>query len=134
MVGVGAESLCTDCHTEGDEGYSQAERMYLKLTSLTRVYDSANVLLKEVRTKGMNDVDIEFLLKDSHQALIQSRTLIHTFDIVEINSKVNLGIQTSRTAISMSNEELNEYQDRRNGFGAATLVLTILIIALYFKM
>ena len=78
-------------------------------------------------------LDIEFLLKDSHQALIQSRTLIHTFDSRKVSSKTKEGIQTSRTAISISNEELNDYFDRRNGFGAATLLFTILIIALYLK-
>jgi Cytochrome c3/Cytochrome c554 and c-prime len=133
MVGVSDESNCVNCHVKGDEGYSEAEKINVKLTNLSRIIDSANIKLSEVRSKGMNDIDIEYILKEANQSLIQSRTLVHTFDSKKVGEKTNEGIQAARTALSKSNEEINDYQVRRNGFGAATLAITILIIALYFK-
>lgn len=133
MLGVGEESNCMNCHSEGDIGYNEAEQIYTQINNLATLYDSANVKLAEVRDKGMNDIDIEFILKESHQALIQSRTLIHTFDSKKVGEKTEEGVKSAQLALSKSDKEISDYFDRRNGFGIATLLITILIIALYLK-
>jgi hypothetical protein len=133
MLGTGEESNCMICHSEGDKGYTEAEQIYSHINNLSILYDSANVKLAEVRDKGMNDIDIEFILKESHQALIQSRTLIHTFDSKQVGEKTEEGVKAAQLALSKSNNEISDYFDRRNGFGVATFLITILIIALYLK-
>jgi hypothetical protein len=134
MVGVGEKSFCTDCHSEGDAGYLAAKTMRRDLAEMVQHYDSAKVLLEEVRNKGMDDVDIGFLLQDAHQRLIQSRTLIHTFDTTKVNAKANEGLGLMKKAINMADGEISEYYSRRNGFAAATAVFLILAVVLYFKL
>lgn len=134
MVGVGENSTCINCHNSGDEGYTAAVRMSSDLTNLKKLYDSTKTLLGEVRQKGMNDVEIGFLLQDVNQSLIQSRTLIHTFDTSRVNQKSSEGIVAADKALVMADTQINEYYTRRNGFAAATLVFLLLIVALYFKI
>ncbi|NJD21527.1 MAG: hypothetical protein FIA82_02490 [Melioribacter sp.] len=134
MIGVGKESKCTDCHSEGDKGYNVSKNIYSSLTKLKKEYDTANAKYLEVRQKGMNDVEIGFQLQDAKQALIQSRTLIHTFDSVKVGAKVKEGIEFSNKASMLAQKEIDDYSTRRNGFAIATLAFLVFVIALYFKI
>ena len=134
MVGVGKESKCIDCHAEGDEGYAVSKTIYASLKSLKDHYDAANAKYLEVKQKGMNDVEIGFQLQDAKQALILSRTLIHTFDSAKVGSKTKEGMEFSNKASLLAQKEIDEYFTRRNGFAAATLVFLLFIVGLYFKI
>jgi len=134
MIGIGKESKCVDCHSEGDEGYAVSKKIYSSLTLLKNDYDAANTKYLEVKQKGMNDVEIGFQLQDAKQALIQSRTLIHTFDSTKVGAKVKEGIDISNKASLLAQKEIDEYYTRRNGFAIATLAFLVFIIALYFKI
>ncbi len=134
MVSVGEESVCTDCHSSGDDGYEAAENIHKDLKEFANEYNAAEVKLKEVQQKGMDDVDILFLLQEAHQILIHSRTLVHTFDPEKIHEKKEEGLQKINAAIALAHKEIENYFFRRRGFGIATLFITLLVIALYFKI
>jgi hypothetical protein len=134
MIGVGKDSKCIDCHSAGDEGYNAAKKIYSSLTNLENKFSAADAKYLEVKKKGMNDIEIGFLLQDAKQALIQSKTLIHTFDSTKVDAKTNEGIQIANKASLMAQKEIDEYYTRRNGFAVATLVFLLVVIALYFKI
>lgn len=134
MVGVGDESVCMDCHEEGDKGYKSAKAIYEELAGLVAVNDSAMAKQEEVRRIGMDDVEIGFMLQESHQSLIQARTLVHTFDAGKVGAKTEEGVQKAREALELAKAEIKENQVRRLGFGVATLFITILVVALFFKV
>jgi predicted CXXCH cytochrome family protein len=134
MVGVGEQSVCMDCHAEGDDGYEAAKEIHNQLTGLVALYDSAKTKQEKVRRIGMDDVDIEFQLQESHQSLIQARTLVHTFSAERVAEKTGEGIEKARQALEMAREEIKENQVRRLGFGVATLFITVLVVALFFKV
>ena len=134
MMGVGEESVCTGCHTSGDAGYESAKKIYASLSNFVSVYDSAETKLKEVQRRGMDDVEILFLLKEAHQTLIHTRTLTHTFDPSKVDENAGEGIQKSKQAIELAATEIADFYIRRRGFGIATLFITVLTIALFFKI
>ncbi len=134
MSGVGAESVCVNCHTKGDAGYISAQKIHEHLTHTTSAYDSAETKMREVQKIGMDDVDISFLLQEAHQSLIEARTLVHTFDPVRIGLKTGEGIKKSRDAIILADSEIKESKTRRMGLGFATTIITLLVVALYFKI
>lgn len=134
MIGAGKESKCIDCHTEGDKGYIVSKNIHSSLTKLKNEYDAANAKYLEVRQKGMNDVEIGFQLQDAKQALIQSRTLIHTFNSAKVGAKTKEGIEFSNKASMLAQKEIDDYSTRRNGFAIATLAFLVFVIALYFKI
>lgn len=133
FVGVGKESFCIKCHDEGDEGYKAAKEIHSDLTTLASLYKFAINKLKNVREKGMSDIDINFRLKKVHQTLIQARTVVHTFNSEKVAKFTNKGIKTVKSVIAKEDEEINEFYVRRYGFLIAVVFITVIIIALYLK-
>jgi len=91
-------------------------------------------LQNKVQRIGMDDADINFMLQESHQSLIQARTLVHTFDHEKVGDKTKEGIMKAEDAILLANKEVKDYKVRRLGFSVATMFITILVIALFFKI
>jgi len=134
MVGVGDKSVCTDCHSDGDEGYTAAAKIHSELDSLVTAYNEALDKQQEVRKIGMDDEDMGFLLQESHQSLIQARTTVHTFDPEKVAAKTDPGREKASEALAMGVAQVKEYHVRRRGLGMATLFTTILVIALFLKI
>jgi hypothetical protein len=134
MVGVGEESTCMNCHDEGDPGYEAAAKIHKKLTRSVAIYDTAEFQQLEVQRVGMNDIEIDFLLQDAHQNLIKARTLVHTFDPEKVGEKTDESVQKAKAAIQLAEQEISDYDTRRNGFGIATIFITLLVVALFFKI
>jgi len=134
FVGTNSESFCVKCHDAGEIGYETARTIKSELTELDSIYNVGNSDLLEVQRKGMNDIDMGFLLKDAHQRLIEARTLVHTFDEDTVKSKTDDGVKLVQQAITISDKEIDKYYKRRYGFLIATVVLIILAVAIFLKI
>jgi len=134
MVGVGPNSTCADCHDDGDDGYAAAQKIHTHLTTLATLYDVAVEKQEEVQRKGMDDVEIGFLLQEAHQSLIQARTLVHTFDPEKVGPRTDEGVEKVETALVLADEAIKDFYFRRRGFGLATLFITLLVAALALKI
>jgi predicted CXXCH cytochrome family protein len=134
LLNVNESSLCLECHSNGDEGYLAAEAMYTQITQADSLYQAAMVQMKDIQIKGMNDVEIQYVLKDSRQNLIQLRTMVHTFDPVQIAEKAAEGKELSAKAISLASMEISEFNQRRLGFGISTLAFVLLAFAVFLKI
>jgi len=134
MVGIGDDSICLDCHEDGDRGFIVADSIHMSLKNAVALYDSAITKQKEVQIIGMDDIEMNFLLQDAHQSLIHSRTLVHTFDPLQVKQKTDESIEKSRAATEIGKIEIANYGTRRMGLGIATIFITILVISLIFKI
>ncbi len=134
MIGTGENSLCYDCHDEGEKAFKMADTLHTEMSQTTVIYDSAAALQKYVRKIGMDDIDIGYMLQDSHQAIIEARTLVHSFSMKKIRSKTKVARKDAREAIEQAKLEIKDHKFRRVGFGITTLFISLLTIALYFKI
>ena len=136
MVGTQESAVCMDCHSneKDDKGYLVADKMKILIDSLKYEDKETKVILNDATQKGMDVSDAEFLLKDVRQVLIQSRTTIHTFNLDKFKESINPGFE----AISKVKEEgiaaVDDYYFRRLGLGISTIIVTFLVIGLYFKI
>jgi t-SNARE complex subunit (syntaxin) len=134
MVGTHDGAVCMDCHDTGDKGYLAAGRIYEQITTLVKAYDDAEARQEEVQRIGMDDEEIDFLLQESHQSLIQARTLVHTFDPEKVGAKTDEGVAKAASAAELALAQIKDYHVRRRGLGFATLFTTILVLALFLKI
>jgi len=134
MVGTTDQSVCMDCHESGDKGYMAADSISMQLASLVAAYDSATVMQNEIHRIGMDDEEMAFVLQEAHQDLIQARTLVHTFDPQQVGPEADEGMGKVREAMVMAVQLEHESMTRRRGFGMATIFITVLVIALVFKI
>ena len=78
--------------------------------------------------------DEEFLMKEVDQSLIQTRTLIHSFDLNKVAPKAAEGIAKADTVKINSAGLIDEYYFRRKGLAVASLIITFLVVMLYRKI
>lgn len=134
MVGVGEFSICMDCHSEGDTGYESAKQIYSFIKLFADTLQVADLKLSEVQKKGMDDVDLLFLLQEAKQDLIHARTLVHNFDSKKVKEKTDEGLLKVDGAILLANEQISDFHTRRRGLGLSIVFIAILAIGLYLKI
>jgi len=134
MLGTGVRSVCMNCHAEGDEGYETAARMSAAIDSLSTAYDSAQVMIQTASAKDMPVEDLQFNLRKVRQDLIQTRTMIHSFELSRVRDEKKTGYQAAADIIRQAKSLVREYYYRRTGFGIFTLIITLLAVLLYLKI
>ncbi|HUV30731.1 MAG TPA: cytochrome c3 family protein [Acidobacteriota bacterium] len=136
MVGPTEPGLCVDCHDidDGTRGLAVADSMLTAILNLLSVRREAQASLEDAVTRGMMTTDEELRIKDVDQALIQARTLVHSFSADEVTSRALAGVQVADTVKLNSLALVDEYYYRRYGLAVATLFITILAVGLYFRI
>ncbi|MDD4051295.1 MAG: cytochrome c3 family protein [candidate division Zixibacteria bacterium] len=136
MIGTGPESLCSNCHSQGDgdKGYATAQAVSVMLDSLVKTEQKATDVIARAEQKGMSVTDQLFALKDVHSTLIESRTLIHSFTLEKIKPELDKGIQLGAAVYQQGLEILGEYSFRRTGLGVATILITFVALLIWLKI
>ncbi len=136
MIGSSDTAVCTDCHApdDGTKGIYTADSIKTLIRDLVEARDSASVVLEDAKAKGMMTVNEEFLLKDVNQSLIQTRTMVHSFDVDSVAPRAEDGLAKADTVRVNSLNLIDEYYFRRKGLGIATLIITFLVIMLYIRI
>jgi hypothetical protein len=108
--------------------------MSFLIDSLNKDVELARYFMNEAEQKGMDVNDAEFDQNDIKQVLITSRTIFHYCNIDKFTNSINEGFKLTNTAKITGEEAIDEYYFRRWGLGVSTIFITILILALYFKI
>jgi hypothetical protein len=76
--------------------------------------------------------EAKFNLRDVHQAKLELRTVIHSFNENKFREvAVEKGLKISGDIIKEADDAVDEYYFRRLGLGAATLIISVVAITLY---
>ena len=134
MLGTNTKATCIKCHKEGDKGFEVARQMREMIDTLVVKINKAKEILYEAETKGMDVSDARYQMNDVPQILIKARTVIHTANLDEFKETINPGYEIISEVTRAGLEAIDEYYFRRWGLGASTLIITILVIALYLKI
>lgn len=133
LLGTGAEAVCTQCHAgEGDDkGFAAARTMREYVDSLDASDSSARALVGDAEQKGMEIGEAKYKLRDVRQARLETRTMVHSFDVQRFTEIVRRGLKTTSSVSEEARGAVGEYYYRRIGLGIATLINAILVVALY---
>ena len=131
LLGVGPDAVCSRCHSEGDPGYRTAGAMRVLVDSLESGEKSARALVEEAEQKGMEIAEAKFRLRDSRQAGLEARTMVHSFDGARFAAVIGKGLATNSSVADEATKTVQEFYFRRIGLGVATLIITVLAVSLY---
>jgi predicted CXXCH cytochrome family protein len=135
MLNWGDQSTCLNCHDDSDdEAKEMSLAFYRTIDSLKTQLHSVENLISIAERKGMEVSDMFIHLEDAHRILIQTRTNIHSFDIGYFNKNAEAGFNAINEATVGANRAFGELKYRRKGLLVFSLLITILIIALYLKL
>ncbi|MEE9167336.1 MAG: cytochrome c3 family protein [Candidatus Neomarinimicrobiota bacterium] len=130
-VSVAEGGVCIRCHRPGDSGYAESQLMYTALMRLKETISEAERKVSEAENRGMNVSDALFDIQTATDALIRSRTMIHTFDAGEVQATAEPGIELALVALGKGEEAIVEHKNRRVWLGISTFFITFLSVILY---
>jgi predicted CXXCH cytochrome family protein len=134
MVGTEEGSICLDCHGEGEDAFEVAGAIRAHIESLKAADASARELVERASRAGMEVSDAELALIDAHQAIVETRNLVHTFAVAPVEEKVNAGLEIARAAEAMGVAALEELQFRRKGLGVSLFFILLVVVGLHLKI
>ncbi|MFI5252620.1 MAG: cytochrome c3 family protein [Bacteroidota bacterium] len=136
LLGVSTEAVCSKCHSpnQNAKGYAIAKTMRALTDSLDFLQSKDSSLLDEAEQRGMEITESRFQLRDAHQARLQARTMVHSFDEGKFREVVGKGIAVASLVSVEGQHAIDEYYFRRGGLGIATLIITIVAVALYITI
>ncbi len=133
-IGVGEHSICLDCHEEGSNGYVVAAFLRGEIDSLKREISYADSLVSQAERAGMEVSEAVFNLKDADDALIRSRTIVHSLSENETSETTRIGHELVAQAILIGKAALDELQFRRKGLGISIVFIVLLAVGIYLKI
>ncbi len=136
MLAAGDQSVCGACHAQetDDPGFAVGLAMKATMDSLSGLMLSTAELVELAEQKGMETSDLGFQLRDMRQSYIQSRTVVHTFSDSAVAATAKPGLEQGMLSKLEALGLLDEHTGRRWWLAGATLVLLIVIGALYLKL
>jgi predicted CXXCH cytochrome family protein len=134
LLGVSDGAICLKCHSESQnlKGYFVAKEMRILTDSLINLDTLARKLVFQAEQKGMDVEEIKFKLREIHQARLEGRTVVHAFNEAKFNDVISKGLKASNVAIVDAQAEIHEFYFRRYGLAVAIVVITFLIIIIFF--
>ena len=134
MLGTGEASVCMECHEEGSRAYAVSVAMYSRIDTLKRIIHRADSLVAKAERAGMPVGEALFQLKDANDALVKSRTRIHSLDAVQIEEVASEGRHLATKAFEAGLAALAELQFRRRGLAISLIFILAFALGLYLKI
>lgn len=129
------ESVCLQCHSPGDDCDKATERMYEAVSTATRELREAENLLRRAESKGM-DVGEDLFKLDGEglTAVVESRSLIHSFDPDRLVEQADKGREVAKVSLAAGQAAMGELQYRRKGLAVSLVLVSLVLVALYLKI
>ncbi len=134
MLGAGSKSVCVKCHQSGDNGFKTSVMMKNMIDSLVKDVDIANNSLHEAEQKGMDISDAKFDYNDIKKVLITSANIVHYSNMEKFIANIDEGFKITDKAKITGIDAVKDYYFRRLGLGVSTFFITLLVVALYYKL
>jgi len=136
LLGISKVAVCSKCHQPDTlkKGYVVAASMRMLIDSLDSSMQRASLLIDEAEQKGMEVSEAKYRLRDAHQARLQSRTMVHSFDEIKFRGVVEKGLVVTSAVTQEAQDAIHEYYFRRWGLGISTLIISVVVVALYLTL
>ena len=131
VIGTNEGDLCTTCHQPGDAGALQAEGIHTILDSLRSFLQEAAETLQDAESRGMEIEDLLLDFQTAQSNLVQSRTIVHSFNADLVRKEAQPGIVMAGQVIGRVAEIVRDFRWRRVGLGIATILISFLAVVLY---
>ncbi len=133
-VGVGQDSVCANCHSDGDKGFTAAQKIGGDISQLKARLARAEEMVDTAEQSGMEVSGAKVDLSTAHESLIKARVNVHAFDDAEVKKVTDEGTQTADKAYQAGVAALRERDVRRKGLGISLIAIVLAIGGLYLKI
>lgn len=131
MLGTGPQSVCTNCHAEGDGGFKVAATTQQKLSGLEAAIERADELLDRAERSGMDVSQAKLSQTQARDSLTKARVSIHSVTVERILQDVQTGSKLAEQNLAAGNQALADRDFRRWGLGVSLIVILLTIAGLW---
>jgi len=130
MLGTGPQSVCTNCHTDGDAGYQASAQIAQQLDRLDTSVKGAAEILDRAQSAGMEVSDAQLEQDQARDSLTKSRVAIHSFSPARVQQDIETGLQIAAKTHGAGVAALKERDYRRKGLALSLLAIVAVVIGL----
>jgi cytochrome c3-like protein len=130
-VGTGAGAFCTNCHVSGDAGFAAAENMHQNLTQLETNIKSADQVLSQAESSGMEVSEARLEQDQARDSLTKARVAVHNFQLGPIAQDVQNGLKISAKTMRAGQAALAEREFRRKGLAVSLIFILATVAGLF---
>jgi predicted CXXCH cytochrome family protein len=134
MIGIGQQSTCVGCHSQGDDGYQAAAKIREMINQLVVANDNALAILNRAERAGMEVSRPKFELSETKDSLTNARVLIHSFSIGEVEKVVKPGLEVAMKSYRAGEGAMAELGFRRKGLAVSLFFIVFLAVLVYLKI
>jgi predicted CXXCH cytochrome family protein len=130
-LGVGGQSVCVNCHAEGDAGYMVAEYLGAQVGHLKQRYDQVAQLIGQAERAGVEVSEAHFQLNELKTSLVKARTQIHACADSAVTEVTSPAEAQADSIESICRAALAEAGVRRKGLAVAAAFVLLVSGLLY---
>lgn len=130
-VGTGPGAFCTDCHVAGDAGSIAAGKMHESLKRLEININSADRVLSEAESSGMEVSEARLEQDQARDSLTKARVSIHSFQLNPVEQDVQAGFTISERSMQAGLAALAEREFRRKGLAVSLIFIFATVLGLF---
>lgn len=130
MLGTSAQSVCTNCHTQGDAGYKAAGDMQQQIGGLETSIVRSDRILGAAESSGMEVSQARLELDQARDTLTKARVSVHTFAATPVHADVDSGLKITAKTYGEGQAALRERDYRRTGLGMSLVAIVFVVVAL----
>ena len=132
MVGTNTEAVCTNCHAQGDAGFTAAAGIKKSFTDLEGQINETDQRLKSAESKGVEVSEPLLKQNEARDWLTKARVTLHSFKPERIAEDVKAGQKIADANREAGIQALKESDYRRRGLMISLLTIFATTFALFF--
>jgi hypothetical protein len=133
MLGVGPQSTCTTCHSEGDSQYAAAGTMAKSLAEAQARMAEAGDLLDSAGRAGVEVGPERFALQAARDHIVESRVLVHSFDLERFLKATGEAKAVADAGVTAGRRAFDELHFRRTGLWLFLVIVLGVMVGLGLK-
>jgi hypothetical protein len=130
LLGTGAQSVCTNCHTSGDAGYEVADQFQQQITHFETAVSNSDEMLNRAESDGMEVSQPRLEQDQARDALTKARVTVHSFNMVRLQADILAGLKITDKTYQEGKTALAERDYRRKGLGISVFFIAVVLIGL----
>jgi cytochrome c3-like protein len=134
FLGTASVAVCVTCHKPDDKGWAAAARMRNAVDQLRNEIDSADATLVRAATAGMEVSEPRFTLQAAREALVATRTQVHSADPAAVAKTAGGGLAIARAAEQAGTQALSDLDARRWAALIPLTAIALLAALLYMRI
>lgn len=134
MLGTDKAALCTNCHSEGDNGHQAATAMRSEIEKLKDAISRSQALVASAENAGMEMDEQSLALREAANHLTLARTEMHAFDPKPVSAVLQAGLGITARIDAEGQAALAEVSYRRRGLAVSLGAILLVVVGLALKI